>query len=83
MEKCDCLNDCGDDHRLREGSVEPCDTLKRERERQRELSRLRGIVDDLPGDTILRLQAGSPTSGDCAMAAAALHAAKMLRLGGG
>lgn len=80
---CDCVSVCGDDPRLKDGRAEPCDTVKREQVRARELARLRDIVDDLPSDTIERLQAGCPTSGDCTLAAVALHAAKMLRIGGG
>lgn len=31
MEQCDCLNECGDDSRLRDGRVEECDWRKSRR----------------------------------------------------
>lgn len=33
--KCDCLNDCGDDHRIKTGEVERCPEGKRSSERQK------------------------------------------------
>lgn len=41
-EKCDCLNDCGDDRRVHQYLVEPCDG--RMREAQREKARLQAEI---------------------------------------
>jgi hypothetical protein len=35
QESCDCLNYCGDDDRVEEGQVKPCDNMLARRERER------------------------------------------------
>jgi len=35
---CDCLNDCGDDDRLKTGKVQPCEHMAKRLERQRLIS---------------------------------------------
>lgn len=54
--ECDCLNDCGDDRRLDDGRVEPCEYRKRRlalREQQvRDLQVARYLIASLrEGDT--------------------------------
>ena len=47
--KCDCLNECGDDHWVRDGKAEPCDYMKKRRaakkQREEDLVVLRGLAD--------------------------------------
>lgn len=46
-ERCDCLNQCGDDHRVGLYQVEPCaDRFRIAKARQAELARLVSLYED-------------------------------------
>lgn len=58
-ERCDCLNQCGDDHRVGLYQVEPCaDRLRIAKARRAELARMVSLYEDarhwrqLQGETI-------------------------------
>lgn len=47
MESCDCLNDCGDDHRVADGKVKSCPDYMRmvsERERHQAMQELARVL---------------------------------------
>lgn len=47
MDKCDCLNECGDDSWLRDGRAEPCADRKREIERLAQRERDKVLLEGL------------------------------------
>jgi hypothetical protein len=77
-QKCDCLNFCGDDPRIRDGRAEPCEGWKKQEAELKEHRRLKALIIDLPADTIERLKKHRPNKKDHLLAADALSAAKTL-----
>lgn len=46
---CDCLNDCGDDDRVKSGKVKPCENMQARIERDRVVTQQLAIITALRG----------------------------------